>query len=270
MNPDFLHTTLGATGLAVHRLGLSSTYRPGKKTLFRALDEGMNYFFGYGFDSQMFQVLREVMKGRREQFVVATGPYNLLITHTDFRRTLEKRLRQLQTDYIDIFLYLGVTQEKHLPVALREELYRLREEGKIRFVGISTHNRKFAGKLVSEGALDVLMMRYNAAHRGAEQDIFPYVDPHNPGIVSYTATRWRYLLKRPGGWPRDGRIPTAGMCYRFVLTNPHVHLCMTAPSNEKQLLENLAAVREGPLSEEEMQFMCQFGDAVHKRHSWFM
>jgi aryl-alcohol dehydrogenase-like predicted oxidoreductase len=230
----------------------------------------MNYFFGYGFDSQMFQVLREVMKGRREQFVVATGPYNLLITHTDFRRTLEKRLRQLQTDYIDIFLYLGVTQEKHLPAALREELYRLREEGKIRFVGISTHNRKFAGRLVSEGALDVLMMRYNAAHRGAEQDIIPYVDRHNPGIVSYTATRWRYLLRRPGGWPKDGGIPTAGMCYRFVLTNPHVHLCMTAPSNEEQLLENLAAVREGPLSKEEMQFMCQFGDAVHERHPWFM
>jgi aryl-alcohol dehydrogenase-like predicted oxidoreductase len=270
MNPDFLHTTLGATGLAVHRLGLSSTYRPGKKTLYRALDEGMNYFFGYGFDSQMFQVLREVMKGRREQFVVATGPYNLLITHTDFRRTLEKRLRQLQTDYIDIFLYLGVTQEKHFSGDLREELYRLREEGKIRFVGISTHNRKFAGRMVSEGALDVLMMRYNAAHRGAEHDIFPYVDRHNPGIVSYTATRWRYLLRRPGGWPKDGRIPTAGMCYRFVLTNPHVHLCMTAPSNEKHLLENLAAVREGPLNEEEMQFMCQFGDIVHERHPWFM
>jgi predicted aldo/keto reductase-like oxidoreductase len=59
------------------------------------------------------------------------------------------------------------------------------------------------------------------------------------------------------------------MGYRFVLSNPHVHICLNAPSNEKQLLDNLAAVRQGPLDEEEMQFMRAFGEAVHQQYRRF-
>jgi aryl-alcohol dehydrogenase-like predicted oxidoreductase len=270
LNQDFTHTRLGSTSITVSRFGMSATYRPGKRAIYKALDEGLNYFFCYGFDTQMISVLRDILKNKRENYTVATGAYNLLLPNPNLRRTLEKRLRQLHTDYIDVFLFLGVMKEKHFTGHIREELYRFREEGKIRCIGISTHNRKFAGKLVADGAIDVIMMRYNAAHRGAEHDIFPYLSKYNPGVVSYTATRWRYLLKRPRSWPKDERIPTAGMCYRFVLSNPHVDVCMTAPSNVKQLEENLAAFRKGPLCEEEMEFMRKFGDAVHRTRKWFM
>ena len=270
MDQDFTHTTLGKTGIPVHRLGLSATYRPGKETIYRALDADVNCFFALGIDTQMIGVLREVMRSNREKYVVATGAYNLLVGYPNFRRTLEKRLRQFRTDYLDVFLLLGVTKEKHFPERAREELYRFREEGKVRSVGMSTHNRKFAGKLAANGPLDVIMMRYNAAHRGAEQDIFPYLDQHNPGVVSYTATRWTYLLRRPKTWPKDGRIPTAGMCYRFVLSNPHVDVCMTAPSNLKHFDENLKDIQKGPLDAEDMEFMRKFGDVVHHTKKWFM
>jgi aryl-alcohol dehydrogenase-like predicted oxidoreductase len=254
----------------VHRLGLSATYRPGKRTIYKALDDGLNYFFFFGFETQMTSVLRDVLRHKRQNYVVATGAYNLLWGHPNLRRTLEKRLRTLRTDYIDVFLFLGVTKENHFTQHVREELYRFREEGKVRAVGISTHNRKFAGKLADEGALDVIMMRYNAAHRAAEQDIFPYLKKYNPGIVSFTATRWRYLIRKTRNWPKDSPIPTPGMCYRFVLSNPHIHVCMTAPTNLKQFEENLAALSQGPLSEEEMEFMRKFGDAVHHTKKWFM
>jgi aryl-alcohol dehydrogenase-like predicted oxidoreductase len=161
-------------------------------------------------------------------------------------------------------------KSKEFPEQVLEELRTLRDEGRVRAIAISCHDRKFAGELAAQGVLDSFMIRYNAAHRGAEQDIFPHLTGHNPGVVSYTATRWSYLLRRPRGWPKDGRVPTPGMCYRFVLSNPHVHVCLNAPSNEKQLLENLAAVRQGPLEEEEIQFMRAFGDAVHARRKWFM
>lgn len=263
MTQDFTYTTLGNSGLAVHRLGLSTTYRPGKKTVHKALDEGLNFFFGFGFDTQMMGVMRDVLKRNRERYVVATGAYNFVFGYFNLRRTLEKRLRQLRTDYIDVFLFLGVLREKEFPEKVREELYRFKEEGKVRCIGLSTHNRKLAGKLAADGAVDVLMIRYNAAHRGAEQDIFPYLDEYDPGIVGYTATRWRYLLRRPRNWPKDGRVPTAGLCYRFVLSNPKVHVCLTAPSNMKQLEENIDSLRQGPLCEEDMDFMRKFGDAVY-------
>jgi aryl-alcohol dehydrogenase-like predicted oxidoreductase len=268
LDSEFYQSTLGNTGITVSRLGLSATYRPGKGAIYRALDAGVNYFFCYGFDTQMIGVLRDITKEKRDAYTVATGAYNLLWFTPNIRRTLEKRLRQLHTDYIDVFLFLGVTRESHFSVEVRQELCRLREEGKVRAIGISTHNRTLAGKLAAEGALDVIMMRYNAAHRGAEQEIFPHLDRYNPGIVSYTATCWRRLLKRPRGWPRGNTIPSAGMCYRFVLTNPHVDVCMTAPSNKKHLEENLASFREGPLSDEEMAFMQRFGDAVHRSSRW--
>jgi aryl-alcohol dehydrogenase-like predicted oxidoreductase len=60
------------------------------------------------------------------------------------------------------------------------------------------------------------------------------------------------------------------MCYRFVLSNPHVDVCLTAPSNVRQLEENIAALRQGPLDEEDTQFMRTFGDAVHNAKKWFI
>ena len=270
MNQSFTHATLGKTGVAVHRLGLSASYRPGKQTIYKALDEGINYFFAYGFDTQMTGVLRELCRSNRERYVIATGAYNLLVGYPNLRRTLEKRLRQFRTDYLDVFLFLGVTKAKHFPERAREELCRFREEGKVRAIGMSCHDRVFAGQLATEGALDVLMMRYNAAHRGAEQDIFPHLQPHQPGIVSYTAPRWTYLLRRPRSWPKTEPLPTAPLCYRFVLSNPHVDVCMTAPSNIRQFEENLRAVRQGPLDDEEMKFMRNFGDVVHRTAGWFI
>ena len=270
MPDDFLHTTLGATGWPVFRLGLSASYRPGREAIHAAMDRGVNYFFGYGFDSQMLGTLREVFKTRRAQLIVATGGYIWVLWRSNLRKSLERRLTQLGTDYLDVFMFLGVLKPEQFPDSVREEMVRLKDEGKVRAIGISTHDRKLAGRLAAQGALDVLMIRYNAAHRGAEVDIFPHLAPHDPGLVSYTATRWSFLLRRTRGWPGDQPIPTPGQAYRFVLSNPHVDVVLTAPSNMRQLQQNLAALDDGPLSEDEMAFMRAFGDAVHHTKKWFM
>ncbi len=270
LNSDFLYSKLGRSSLALYRLGLSATYRPGKKTVFKAADAGVNFFFGFGIDTQMTAAVREIVKKERTRYLLATGAYNLVFGYPNLRRTLEKRLRQFGTDYIDLFLFLGVMKEKELPPRVLEELWRFREEGKVRSIGISTHDRKLAGRLAAEGMLDALMIRYNAAHRGAEQDIFPYVKAHKTDIVGYTATRWTYLLRRPTTWPKDGPVPTAGQCYRFVLSNPDVNVCLSAPRSLVEFEANLRALQAGPLSGEEMLFMKDFGDAVHHTKKWFM
>ena len=192
---EFLGITLGATEIPVHRLGLSATNRPGKLTIHRAIDAGVNYFFAYGFDRQMVTTLRDLFKREREKHVIATGAYNLLVGHQNLRRTLEKRLRQFRTDYIDVFMFLGVMKPKQFAEPLRDEMQRLREEGKVRFIGMSCHDRIFAGKLAEEGALDVFMIRYNAAHRGAEREIFPYVVHHNARIVAHDARSGRRVYQ---------------------------------------------------------------------------
>jgi aryl-alcohol dehydrogenase-like predicted oxidoreductase len=271
MSEDFTHATLGKMGKRVCRLGLSASYRPGKAVVHRALDAGINLFFGYGFDGQLTKVVRELSADQRDRLVLVTGGYNLIVNRRpDLQKVLEKRLRQLRTDYLDAFLWLGVTKPTHLNDYILEALHRLRDDGKVRAVGISCHHRELIGQLAEEGALDVFMLRYNAAHRGAESEIFPFVEAHDPDLISYTATRWKKLLSRPKGWPKDGRIPTASQCYRFVLSDPHVDVVLTAPSKAKQFDENLKSLDDGPLDDAEMAFMREFGDVVHDQKKWFM
>jgi aryl-alcohol dehydrogenase-like predicted oxidoreductase len=267
---DFLRAPLGKLGTPVHRLGLSATYRPGRDTVHYALDQGLNYFMYFGFDTHMTRVLRETIGQRREQFVLATGGYNWLLWSSNLRRTLDRRLRQMRTDYIDVFHYFGVTKRKYWTPKIADELQAIRESGRVRAIAISTHDRLLAAELASNGALDAIMVRYNAAHRGAESEIFPKLGEANPAVVSFTATRWSALLRRPKSYPRDGRVPSAGLCYRFVLSNPAVHVCLCAPRGIEQLKSNLEELRRGPLDEEEARFMRAFGDAVYREYKYFM
>ena len=270
MSSPFQLRPFGNTGISVTPLGLSASYFPGRRSVYAAVDEGVNLFFAFGFDVQMVRALREQMTSRRDKFVLVSGAYNYIWWAQDVRTTLEKRLRQFRTDYIDVFLFMGVLKPAEFTPRVREDLWKLKEEGKVRAIGLSCHNRAFLGKLAADGDVNALMLRYNAAHRGAERDIFPHLATHNPGVLGYTATRWTYLLRRPNTWPKGARIPTAGECYRFVLSNPHVHAVLTAPRNERELRENIAAVHKGPLDDADMRFMREFGDAVYKQKKWFM
>jgi aryl-alcohol dehydrogenase-like predicted oxidoreductase len=270
MEQDFLHTTLGRLGTPVCRLGVCATYRPGRAAIHKAIDEGLNYFFFVGIDTQMTGVLRETIRARREKYVLATGAYNYIWTHQNLRRALERRLRQTRSEYIDVFHFLGATKRHHFTPKVRDELHAIRESGLVRGVSVSTHDRSLAIDLAREGAIDVMMIRYNAAHRGAETDLFPHLPASRPAVIGFTATRWSFLLRRPRGYPKNGRLPTAGMCYRFVLSHPSVHVCLSAPANRRQLEQNLAEVRRGPLTADEMTFMRDFGDKVASAHTYFM
>lgn len=157
---DFLETTLPKIATPVDRLGLSASYWPGKAAVHKALDEGLNYFFLFGFDRQMVKALREALPRERE-------PYVYIWWQQDLRRTLEKRLRQLRTDYIDVFHFLGIMKPREFTARVRDDLEALRQDGRVRAVAISCHDRKFATQLAADGTLDAIMIRYNAAHRGA-------------------------------------------------------------------------------------------------------
>ena len=81
-------------------------------------------------------------------------------------------------------------------------------------------------------------------------------------MVSFTATRWGRLLnprKMPPGQPPA----TAVDCYRFVLSNPAVDVCMTGPRNRAQMEENLKVLELGPMNDTELERMRRIGDHVH-------
>ncbi len=267
---DFLFTRFGSHPAPVFRLGLSASYRPGERAIHAAAGAGVNCFFYFGFDTQMTAALREITRGRRERYVLATGGYNWILWRSNLRRTLERRLRQLKTDYIDVFHYLGALKPGHWTPRIAEDLQSVRESGLVRAVSVSTHDFGLARQLARSGAVDALMIRYNAAHRAAETEVFPLLGPNGPAVIAFTATCWGRLTRRPRGYPLDAPVPDAGMCYRFSLSNPHVALTLTAPANLRQLEENLAAIRRGPLDDDEMRFIRDFGAAVERERRFFL
>jgi len=267
MNDDFLYRNVPALGRRVFRLGLATNFGVEGVDLEWALGQGVNYVFWTPNARQVTKSLQGALKRDRESIVLACGPTTGYFGG-GIRRACERLLKKLDTEYIDIFQLFWLGRTSAWTSSTIDALVSLRESGMVRAIGVSIHDRKRAGKLVEDSPLDMLMVRYNAAHPGAEIDIFPHLAKRKPAIVAYTATRWRGLLKRSKGW--NGPVMTASDCYRFCLSNPHVDLTLTGPKNRRQLQENISNLREkGPLSEEETHWIRDFGQVVHRASSRF-
>jgi aryl-alcohol dehydrogenase-like predicted oxidoreductase len=267
MNDDFLCRDVPGLGRRVFRLGLAVNYGIEGVDLEWALDQGVNYVLWTPSAQRVAKSLKAAIKRDRESFILACGPTTGYFAG-GIRRACERLLKDLGTDYLDVFQLFWLGRTSAWTPSTMNALVSLRESGMVRAIGVSIHNRKRAGKLAGDSPLDMLMIRYNAAHTGAERDIFPLLAKRKPAIVAYTATRWRGLLDRPKGW--EGPVMTASDCYRFCLSNPHVDLVLTGPKDRRQLQENLSDLREkGPLSEEENRWIRDFGQIVHKASSRF-
>jgi predicted aldo/keto reductase-like oxidoreductase len=267
MNNDFLYRDVPAFGRKVCRLGLATNYGVSGEDLDWALEQGVNYVFWTSTARRVTTSLKAALKRDRKSILLASGP-TIGYFGGGIRRSCERLLKKLDTDYLDVFQLFWLGRTSALTESTINALVSLKKSGMVRSIGVSIHDRKRAGELAQDSPLDMLMMRYNAAHPGAERDIFPRLEKRRPAIVAYTATRWRGLLKRPKGW--TGPVMTAGDCYRFCLSNPNVDLVLTGPKNRLELQGNIHDLREkGPLSEEESRWIRDFGQVVHRASSRF-
>jgi aryl-alcohol dehydrogenase-like predicted oxidoreductase len=256
---SFDRAILGRTGLEVCRIGVSASYGVPAAAVERAFEQGVNYFYwGSVRRAQFGQALRN-LAARRERFVLVVQSYSPAAGLLGF--SLERALRELRFDYADVLL-LGMWG-RPLPPRFIDAFRRLRDRGLVRHLGLSTHTRKLVPAVSERGDVEVVHFRYNAAHPGAERDIFPNLPPEGrrPGLVSFTATSWGQLLKSRR-IPADTPRPAAADCYRFVLSRPEVDVCMTGPASEAHMEQALEALRRGPLSEDELAWMRRVGRAV--------
>ena len=257
---SFEEVTLPVLGNRVHRLGLACNFGIDDQEIQAALTErGLGMVF-WTPRQKGEAALKQAMKRNRDGVVLVSGP-TTAHWRGNLTRYVDKLLKRFEIEYLDVLMAFWVGVASTLSDARLREMEALRASGKVRAIGCSIHDRKRAGELGADSPLDLLMVRYNAAHPGAEEDIFPLLSPDRPRIVlAYTATRWRKLLKRPKGW--DGPVMSAADCYRFCLTNPHVHAVLTGPKSLDMLDENLAGLRQGPLTTEEATWMRDFGRVV--------
>ncbi len=262
----------GRTGLQVTplALGAGSVRAAGPRGLKLTAADVEQAFYEHGINTFLFHWLlmpplveglrRLIRAGHRDDLVLLAEMG--LPTGGFVRRGWERHARALGVDTLDIYLLGWVQARWYLTGKTWAAMRRLREQGRVRAIGFSCHKRRLAAALAREFDVDTLMIRYNAAHRGAEDEVFGALGTRTPAIISYTATRWGMLLQPVprAGFPQG--MP-AGDCYRFALSHPAVDTALCAARTPAELREDVAAALDGPLDEARLEEVRRFGDAVH-------
>ena len=262
----FEKRTLGRTGFSVAPLGLASGYGTNAAMVEEAVDHGVNYlYWGAWRSKRMAEGIKEVTKKYHEDLIIVVQA--MARTVFSMNRIVRNSLKRLGIDYIDILL-VGRGGDNRIPSRrLIDNAYELKEKNLIRSLGISSHHRLLFCELEKEKRFDIFHIRYNAAHRGAEAEVFKNLpNEGGPGIVTFTNTRWGSLLN-PNNIPFGDSPPTAVDCYRFVLSHPSVHVAVCAPNSMEQLKQDLRVLDLGLMKEEEMARMRRIGDYVYKNES---
>ncbi len=215
-------TKLGRTGLTVTRLGIGGAYGEGADDYRAALDLGITYLDtarGYkdGLDEEQ---VGEALQGRREGIVLATK--SVKRDAESARQELETSLRALRTDWVDIWQlhYVNTTEDREKvlgPGGALEAAVHAREQGLIRYIGITGHSWEALAPALATGAFDTVLCWYNAAYREPEEILFPVARQQSVGVVIMNAGRNDKLFA-----PEDSPPPEA--FYRYVLGHPDVHV----------------------------------------------
>jgi aryl-alcohol dehydrogenase-like predicted oxidoreductase len=252
---------LGRSELLVSPLGMAGGYGAPRRALLKAFDHGVNYWYhGSRRLDGMREAIRDIVAaGQRDRLVLLLQSYARWPWLME--RTFTRGLKSLKLDHADVLL-LG-WYNRPPTAGIMERAERMREKGLVRQLAISGHHRPSFVSFAADQRIGILHIRYNAAHTGAERDVFPHLPREDrPGIVAYTATRWKTLLS--GRRMPPGEQPlSASDCYRFVLSNPDFNVCMTGPSSEQHVDEALSALEAGPLTREENERLRRIGRHVH-------
>jgi predicted aldo/keto reductase-like oxidoreductase len=263
----FLHRDATAFGKPVCRLGLAS-YGATAITpddILHALDRGVN-FLNWAGDEDVFSRTISRLGPRREQIIVCVQ--FAARNAADADAELHSLLKALHTDYVDVltFYYVEAAEEWDELTAPDGALPFCKEAqraGRVRRLGVTTHQRSLAAHMAQSGLLDLLMIRYNAAHRGAEREVFPVTDALGMPVIAYTALRWGGLLSATPEDPPGFVVPPAPAWYRFVLQSPSVTVALTAPHDRAELDEDLRVLEAaGPMDAAEYERLAEHGRRV--------
>jgi len=267
-------TELKVTALGVGTLGFPRVQAHRKEIvaiLKRALDEGINIIdtaLVYS-NGEMEKCVGEALEGRRSECIVLSR--SVCREPEKIAADVETSLRNLKSDYVDVYQLHDVTRPADVAKAdeLLSALAKVREQGKVRFIGVSTHGAPDDVRaMIASGAVDVLTIAYNVTQHKRQlgdgedlsrtaTDVLPFAKEHDVGVT---------VMKPLGG----GRLTQTGpsgeapldpvKAIRYVMQNPFVATVTPGVGTMDELLQDLkAADPANALSEGQMRALEEEG-----------
>lgn len=206
------YRTLGKTGLKVSEIGFGAWAIGGKRwgqqdddeslqTLHAAIDSGVNFIdtaAGYG-DGKSEQLIGKMLKSRKEDIFVCTktppaaGPWppspyckaEERYSESYIRQNVEERLKNLDMDCVDILLLHTWTRAWNMDPAPLEIAQKLKQEGKVKNIGISTpeHDQNAVIDPMRDGLIDVVEVIYNLFDHEPAAQLLPVAQKNDVGII---------------------------------------------------------------------------------------
>ena len=291
------YKTLGRTGLRVSVAGLGcgghsrlgqaygSTVEQSVAVVHAAMDLGINWIdtaAAYGTE----KIVGEAVRGRRDKVYISTKtallpwgePNAALFTGPQLLEQLDKNLARLGTDYIDLYNLHGVLigQLDHVASEMVPVLLKAKEQGKIRFLGVTEHfgsdtDHKMLSAAVPSGVWDVVMVGFNLLNPSARRNVLRLTKAHNVGVQDMFAVR-RALSNPDGlkdaldqigkagqldrgkldaadplGFLKDDTEGIVDAAYRFCRHEPGIDIVLTGTGSIDHLKENVASITRGKL-----------------------
>jgi aryl-alcohol dehydrogenase-like predicted oxidoreductase len=267
-------------GMPVSRLGLASYGQTAltPDDIHAALGRGVNFLNWAGLDEWPPDgdpfIPAVASLGAARSSVVVCAQFGAR-TATGAAEQLRSVLATLKTDYIDALTLYYVErpeewEEITAPGGSLPYLQEAKRDGAVRRIGVTSHQRPLAARMAASGLLDLVMIRYNAAHRGAEREVFPVTQPLGLPVIAYTALRWGALPRPTPDDPPGWSVPRASDWYRFVLQHPAVAVTLAAPRTRAEMDEDLGVLdAAGPLGDEEYAVLAGHGERVRKHAGAF-
>ena len=184
--------TLGRTGLEVSRIAMGGIplQRPSideaVRIVHRALDLGVNFFdtaAGYGVSEERFG---KALAGRRSGVVIATKSGRR--TKEEAAAEIERSLKRLQTDYIDVWQFHNIADPGTMAKVLgsggaMEAAQEALKAGKIRHIGLSSHNINTAIKAVKSGHFETIQFPFNYVTHEPADELIPLAAEKGVGFI---------------------------------------------------------------------------------------
>ena len=253
---------LGSAGLDVSPICIGMVGQP--ETVPAAFDAGINFFFVtadmhwpyYGQLRRGLSMLFERGGGIRDQVVVACVSY---VAQAEFCSMPFQEVVQNVPglDRLDVLVAGGSYDnelERRLPIYLG---HRQRRFVGASGIGASFHDRSAGVRGARDGVLDVCFVRYNAAHPGAREDLFPHVADRRALLYNFKTMSGYVAAPRLSalGLGDDDWHPVATDHYRFALSAPELDGILCSPQTPAEVEALARALEQGPLDEEEQRYL---------------